>query len=66
MTFKVFVARYTETHRVTYMPVLVSSNDSKNMEITPSRHEELEHAEEEAQTYADFLGVSVEPHNFRD
>lgn len=61
MKFTVCVAKMTESHRVTYW---VHLSNSENGIITPSYHENLEHAEEEAKAYADFLGVAVEPHSY--
>lgn len=67
--FRVSVQRMKESHRVTYWVTLDRGDRPKDASpfetegrITPSLHENLEHANHEAEEYAKFLGVEFEPY----
>ena len=73
VTFRVFVATMLESHRVTYWTTIVRSDrptDAKPWDkegiIHPFMTEELWQAENEAQTWAEFLGVTAEPYEKPD
>lgn len=67
--FAVSVQKMVESHRTTYWVTLVRSDRPKDAKfgdtegyITPSYHENVEHANGEAQAYAAFLGVEFTPY----
>lgn len=64
--FTVSVATMAETHQVTYLVVLRNSRDTQSLDspgaLTPFTSAHLEHALEEAQAWADFLGVPLTPY----
>lgn len=67
-TYRVFINCMQESHRITYWAQLESTQRPANADIfdstgriSPFYSEVLEEALEEAQSWAEFLGVEVEP-----
>ena len=72
MAFQVYIAKMVESHRETYLVTLINKDirakdadifDSTG-KITPFMSENLEYAEMEAATWADFLGTTVDKYDY--